>query len=155
MWVAGEAACTGLHGANCLASNGLPEALVMGRAAGLDIAAVLPLAAAPAARVALAGQSPAVEPARVARLRQLMTADVGVIRDETGLRRALAGIADLEPVAAPAFANMLAAARMIATAARLRRDSRGAHCRSDFPGSLQPLPSRLTLAEATALKESA
>ncbi len=155
LWVAGEAACTGLHGANRLASNGLLEALVMGRAAGLDIGAALPLAAAPEARVALAGHSPAIDPAKVARLRKLMTAHVGVIRDETGLRRALGGIADLEPGAVPAFANMLAAARMIATAALLRRESRGAHCRSDFSGSLPPLPSRLTLAEATALKEPA
>ncbi len=118
-------------------------------------AAALPLAAAPEARVALAGQSPAIDPARVVRLRQMMTANVGVIRDETGLRRAHAGIADLEPGAAPAFANMLAADRMIATAGLLRRESRGAHYRSDFPGSLPPLPSRLTLAEAIALKEFA
>ena len=155
LWVAGEAACTGLHGANRLASNGLLEALVMGRAAGLDIAASIPSMAVPKAQVAFAGLAPAVDPVKVARLRQLMTAHVGVIRDETGLRRALAEIADLEPGAPPALANMLAAARMIATAALLRRESRGAHCRSDFPGSLPPRPSRLTLADALALKEPA
>lgn len=155
LWVAGEAACTGLHGGNRLASNGLLEALVTGRAAGLDIAAAMPTGAAPEAKVALAGTAPVADPAKVARLRGLMTTHVGVIREEAGLRAALAGLADLEPGAPPALANMLAAARMIATAALLRRESRGAHCRSDFPGELPPKPSHLTLADALALKEPA
>lgn len=155
LWVAGEAACTGLHGGNRLASNGLLEALVMGRAAGLDIAAAVPARQAAGAKVALTGPVPVVDPAKVARLRGLMTTHVGVIREATGLRNALAGIAELEPDAPPALANMLTAARMIATAALLRRESRGAHCRSDFPGQLPPAPSRLTLAEALAQKDPA
>lgn len=152
LWVAGEAACTGLHGANRLASNGLLEALVMGWAAGCDMAATVPLTAAPPVRLALSGAVPLLDPARVAQLRALMAADVGVIRDAAGLARALDGITALEPGAPPALANMLAAARMIATAALLRRESRGAHCRSDHPGTLPPHPSRLTLGQALALK---
>lgn len=154
LWVAGEAACTGLHGGNRLASNGLLEALVLGRAAGRDIAGQVPLASASLARVALTGEAPALDAAKVAGLRGLMTAHVGVIRDAAGLRAALDGIAALEPGATPAFANMLTAARMITTAALMRRESRGAHCRRDFPGHLPPLPSCLTLAEALAHKES-
>lgn len=154
LWVAGEAACTGLHGGNRLASNGLLEALVMGRAAGLDIADTVPMGQVAEARVTLVGCAPLVDPAKVLRLRGLMTAYVGVIREAAGLRAALAGITELDSGAPPAFANMLTAARMIATAALMRRESRGAHCRSDFPGQLPPRPSRLTLAEALAHKES-
>jgi L-aspartate oxidase len=155
LWVAGEAACTGLHGGNRLASNGLLEALVLGRAAGLDVAGAVSAGQMTEASVALTGRAPVVDPAKVARLRWLMTTHVGVIREATGLRAALAGITDLEPGAPPALANMLAAARMIATAALMRRESRGAHCRRDFPGQLSPRPSRLTLAEALAQKEPA
>lgn len=155
LWVAGEAACTGLHGGNRLASNGLLEALVLGRAAGLDIAMAVPARQPIEARLTLTGRPPDLDPDKVARLRRLMTTHVGVIREATGLRAALAGIADLEPCAPPALANMLTAARMIATAALMRRESRGAHCRSDFPGQLPPRPSRLTLADALAQKEPA
>lgn len=155
LWVAGEAACTGLHGGNRLASNGLLEALVLGHAAGLDIARSVPAREAAQARVALTGSVPLVDPASVARLREVMTAHVGVIRKASGLQAALAAIAELEPGAAPAFGNMLTAARMITTAALIRRESRGAHCRSDFPDQLPAAPSRLTLAEALARKEAA
>lgn len=155
LWVAGEAACTGLHGANRLASNGLLEALVMGHAAGLDIAATLSGTAAEDGEIRVAGAAPVVDAAKVAELRRVMTADVGVLRHATGLTRALDVIAALEPDAPPAFANMLAAAHVITTAALWRRESRGAHCRTDFPGSLPPRPSLLTLADAQSLKEPA
>lgn len=155
LWVAGEAACTGLHGANRLASNGLLEALVMGHAAGLATAATLSGTAAKDGEIRVAGAAPVVDAAKVAKLRRVMTADVGVLRHATGLTRALDVIAALEPDAPPAFANMLAAARVITTAALWRRESRGAHCRTDFPGSLPPRPSLLTLADAQSLKEPA
>ncbi|MBI1173426.1 L-aspartate oxidase [bacterium] len=147
LWVAGEAACTGLHGGNRLASNGLLEALVMGWAAGLDIAAEIGARPAPFAAPLLAGEVTEPDPAKVALLRQTMTQDVGVIRDAPGLTRALATIAALEADAPPAFLNMLTAARMIAHAALSRRESRGAQCRSDFPGQLPPKSTLLTLAE--------
>jgi L-aspartate oxidase len=156
VWVAGEAACTGLHGGNRLASNGLLEALVTGRAAALDIMASVPERGLNRLeRVALTGTAPKVDPARVQRLRQLMTAHVGVIRNEAGLRSALSGISALEPGAPPALYNMLTAARMIASAALLRRESRGAHCRSDYPESLPPRPSLLTLADVLATDQPA
>jgi L-aspartate oxidase len=155
LWVAGEAACTGLHGGNRLASNSLLEALVMGRAAGRDIAGAVPAGQAAEADVALTGSAPQVDPPRVARLRRLMSDHVGVTRDEAGLRAALAGLAALEPGAPLALANMLTAAQMITSAALLRRESRGAHCRSDFPGQLPAAPSRLTLADAQVSKEPA
>ena len=155
LWVAGEAACTGLHGANRLASNGLLEALVMGHAAGLDIAETIPGRSAAEADLRLAGKALVPEPAKVALLRQTMTAHVGVIRSGDGLVRALQVITELDTKAPPAFANMLAAARMIATAALLRRECRGGHWRADFPGTVAPVSSRLTLARALALKEPA
>jgi L-aspartate oxidase len=145
LWAAGEAACTGLHGANRLASNGLLEALVMGWAAGSDMAKIAgseaPLTLTFRGSVALP------DPAKVATLRATMTADVGVIREACGLTRALETFERLSPGAPPALENMLLAARMIAHAARLRRESRGAQCRSDFPDPLPPAPSRLTLAD--------
>lgn len=156
LWVAGEAACTGLHGGNRLASNGLLEALVTGRAAALDILAAVPEpSTAGLVHVTLAGDAPRVDPEKIGILRRMMAAHVGVIRNEAGLRSTLSAIAALEPDAPPALANMLTAARMITTAALLRRESRGAHCRSDFPGSLPPVPSLLTLADVLAMDELA
>lgn len=145
LWVAGEAACTGLHGANRLASNGLLEALVMGRAAGLDIAAEVPGAQVPEAEVPLFGAPAPLDAAKLQALRQAMTAHVGVIRDARSLGRALTTIAELTPGAPPAFLNMLTAARMIASAALRRQESRGAQCRSDFPNAVSPASSFLTL----------
>ena len=155
LWVAGEAACTGLHGGNRLASNGLLEALVYARAAAIDIAEVVPVMPADEAEIRLSGSAPAIDQGTVARLRALMSARVGVIRNESGLRAMLQDISEMEPGAPPALANMLIAARMITTAALLRRESRGAHCRSDFPGCLPPRSSRLTLADALTVKEPA
>ena len=155
LWAAGEAACTGLHGANRLASNGLLEALVMGQAAARDIlAAVAPMTDAPCAVVGLTGHSVEPDPEKLAALRQIMTRHVGVIRSGDGLTTALRQLLALAAADDPsAFANMLAAATMIAAAALARQESRGAHCRSDYPlTSAEPAQSsRLTLIQARAL----
>ena len=84
-----------------------------------------------------AGETPAET--LVAQLRQTMTAHVGVLRDAEGLQRALATIAQIE-AAQPDCAqlqNMTATATLIAAAAHARRESRGAHCRTDYPNTLE------------------
>ncbi len=69
-------------------------------------------------------------------LRRAMSADVGVVRDAAGMTRALAVIADLDRKnRSPRFANMLAAAHMIAAGSLARIESRGGHYRSDYPHS--------------------
>ncbi|MBB3712464.1 L-aspartate oxidase [Limimaricola variabilis] len=156
LWACGEAASTGLHGANRLASNGLLEALVFARLCAEDImretdapdgASDVDIA------FATGGRSPA--PESVAALRRLMTDHVAVLRDASGLRRALAGIAVLEAAEpAPAFRTMTATATLVAAAALARTESRGGHCRTDHPETdpAQARRSRLTLDEALTIR---
>jgi L-aspartate oxidase len=114
LYAAGECACTGLHGANRLASNSLLECLVFGRraalAAGLEpeLPAHLPAPAAPA-------PLPAVTP----ELRRAMWQDAGLVRDAAGLER-------LREAPHPL-------ARLAAEGALLRAESRGGHFRIDHP----------------------
>jgi len=83
-----------------------------------------------------------------------MTAKVGVIRDDASLVGALDVIAGLERNAPvdPRLDKMLTTAKLIATAALMRKESRGAHFRSDYPEADPKLAHRslLTLAEAEA-----
>jgi L-aspartate oxidase len=148
LFAVGEVSCTGVHGANRLASNSLLEGLVFGR----RVAAVL-------ADVAHPGDWPRTSPlpgvqretdslvlpersltAPVAkairqRLRETMWHDVSLRRDAKGLTeandtlRALAASGPMDPETA----NMLLAAQLIVTAALAREESRGGHFREDFP----------------------
>jgi len=161
LWAAGEVASTGAHGANRLASNSLLEAAVYAARIAEDISGLTPAPrrhgeprAAPAA-----AEATMVDPAGERTLRQLMSSNVGVVRDAAGLRHALAGIARLEreSAATPALRNMATAALMVAAAAFRREESRGGHYRSDFP---KPDPKQarrtfLTLDEARAIAEAA
>jgi L-aspartate oxidase len=159
LWACGEAACTGVHGANRLASNSLLEGLVFGERVALDIrrerAAPGPVADALPASLPPADADPARIAALRTGLRAIMARDVGLVRSEAGLAHASAELGRLqdafdrlgarpaagEPVPyATALAwgevrNMLLAARLITLSARRRTESRGAHCRSDYPES--------------------
>ena len=156
LWACGEVACTGAHGANRLASNSLLEAVVFGARVAQDIAERVPSSEAIALDVATGPSAFAAEPdsQAVRTLRRVMTAKVGVIRDDASLVGALDVIAGLERNAPvdPRLDKMLTTAKLIATAALMRKESRGAHFRSDYPEADPKLAHRslLTLAEAEA-----
>jgi L-aspartate oxidase len=138
LWACGEVSSTGVHGANRLASNSLLEALVFGARVAEDARAQ---AGKPSPAAAFEGvEAPAMldpfaAPAAIAALRQLMWDHVGLVRDGEGLTFAIAGLERLAPgLAGPGEAhNMLTVARLVAAAARERRESRGGHYRTDFP----------------------
>jgi L-aspartate oxidase len=152
LWAAGEVASTGAHGANRLASNSLLEAAVYAARVAEDIKG-LPLSthAITAPRGSAAAPAP-LDVKRERALRNLMSADLGVVRTAAGLRGALAEILRLEDEkqAAPQLRNMAAAALMVAAAALERTESRGGHTRSDFPQAdpRQAKRTFMTLAEA-------
>ncbi len=138
LYAVGECASTGVHGANRLASNSLLEAASFGRRTGRAAAAESlhegPVTV-PSAPVDLPAEA-------LARLRATMSEDVGVVRDETGLTRALAIMADLETETPDALP--LLTARLIAASALARHESRGGHYRSDYPDTLsEPVHTRL------------
>jgi len=128
----GEVACTGLHGANRLASNSLLEAVVMGCRVAEDIRPHISLHEQ-AEFLSLQTVEDRFELSEdVARVRALMMAHVGLRRTQTGLERAVQG---LEPLASRSLHAQVGL--MITRAALERRESRGAHDRKDFP-SLDP-----------------
>ncbi|HWE46603.1 MAG TPA: L-aspartate oxidase [Caulobacteraceae bacterium] len=127
LYAVGECACTGVHGANRLASNSLLEAAAFGAAAG-GLARDEQATSHP---ILPAAPAPDLPPQALAELRAVMSRDAGVVRDEAGLTRLLQVIDDLE--ARHGRALPLAAARLVANAALAREESRGGHYRSDFP----------------------
>jgi L-aspartate oxidase len=129
LWAAGECASVGVHGANRLASNSLLEAAVFGHRAGTSARDTAWLSTR-ALAVPLASDLPAHQ---LAALRKQMSCDAGVARDAAGLGRLIAWLSRLE--AAHGAALPLIAARLVAEAALDRRESRGAHARTDFPAA--------------------
>ncbi len=143
LYAAGEAACTGVHGANRLASNSLLEGLVFGALAAKAMAGDEVQGSGFEVRTTAAeggsDDSRDVE-GWIAQLQRLMWRDAGLLRDGAGLRRAQAGLAALEETAprgmtrrAQEARNLLTVAEAIAQAALGRKESRGAHFRTDFP----------------------
>lgn len=152
LWAAGECAATGLHGANRLASNSLMEAVVMGARAAEDMRSfhALPTRIDLNALPALpARDMPAARDA----LRHIMSDDVGVIRDEHGLQNAIHSLSAIEDMAENVdtrTADMALVARLIAESALARTESRGGHCRSDYPDAVKSWQKRSFLTLETA-----
>lgn len=139
LWAIGEAACTGLHGANRLASNSLLEAIVVGGNVAEDIARLTTpgtdeLELIPVPRK-VASIDPAYRTALINRLRRTMSGEVGVVRETSGLNHALRVLNEVEEQIDGdlTLANIILASRFITTAALNRLESRGAHMRSDYP----------------------
>ena len=152
LFAAGEVACTGVHGANRLASNSLLEGLVFGARAA---AAMLePPAAAGMSGVRVVDAGSSVEPDRSMAssgapvdevpIREVMWESVGLLRDGAVLSKAAATLeqwrhaldsadAALGDEKASRIANLATVGSLIARAALRRTESRGAHFRADFP----------------------
>jgi L-aspartate oxidase len=164
LWTVGEAASTGLHGANRLASNSLLEAVVFGARAANDIRELLPHDRIGHFVVPhrIPGSGRAADSASrqeaLNSLRSIMTKYVGVQRSAKGLKKALGELKMLESVSANdrVLSNMLLAARLIATAALLRKESRGGHYRTDYPEANPALAHRtfITLADIEAMRQA-
>jgi len=144
LYAAGEVACTGVHGANRLASNSLLEGLVFGARAGEAMRedASRRGLKIDAADLCARDVSPNLD-AALAKLRAVMWLDVGLLRDADGLHRASRELqavqTDLAPGGNPATAaavsarNLHGVAELIVRSALAREESRGAHFRLDYP----------------------
>jgi len=136
LYACGETACTGVHGANRLASNSLLEGLVFAERIAADLAGEWPAAGEPAL-----DDRPAsvLDPSIVRPLQQLMSARAGVLRSGSGLSQLAAGLAglgeqecDKPDAAAWQATNLHLVATALARAAFLREETRGSHWREDF-----------------------
>lgn len=160
LYAAGEVSCTGVHGANRLASNSLLEGLVFGARAG--IAAARDSSGAETAGSNAYDEGPPAEThpllsaAVRKRVKRIMWERVGILRDGGSLERALR---EFDQIAAANLStssrNFVTLARLVATAALWREESRGGHFRTDFPEtrenwrkhSIQKLDAAITSAD--------
>jgi L-aspartate oxidase len=140
LYAAGEVACTGVHGANRLASNSLLEAVVFGLRAGRAMSSrAMSESRERAARIAV--RPPMLIPNLAERtIRDLTWEHCGIVRDRSGLETAMATLdrtewnsAGAPTLAAIELRNIHQVASLIAQCALWREESRGAHFRTDFP----------------------
>ena len=146
LFAAGECAAVGVHGANRLASNSLLEAAVFGRRAGETAREAM----TPRGPVPPVETPPTLPRPALRALREAMSREAGVARNETGLRGLIDTLDSAESVHGEALP--LVAARLVAEAALDRRESRGAHCRTDHPAEdARPAHTVVTL-DTTAVR---
>jgi L-aspartate oxidase len=157
LWAGGEVSSTGAHGANRLASNSLLEAVVYAARIAEDIGGHEPAPPRRRPAIVIAGQSEPIPQLLESSLRNMMTSHVGVIRDKEHLAEAIRLFADIERnTGSIALRNMATTALLVTASAWSRRESRGAHCRSDHPAEVPALARRTmtTLADACEVASS-
>lgn len=150
LYTCGEAACTGVHGANRLASNSLLEGIVFGQRIVDRAEEIMYRRPIPGSEIfrefdrnwVFSPQRGGIDPFEAKnRLQVIMWENVGIIRNEEGLKKANREVEEIYTAIARGddlFAyyeiiNMLTVARIIIQAALWRRESRGGHFRSDYP----------------------
>jgi len=145
LYAAGEAAGTGVHGANRLASNSLLEGLVFGARAGRKMRDELKL---PAHKVKQGGPAvaysngpvPVPVESTITKIQELMWKQAGIVRTGGGLKQAIQGLEELGKQLGNAHnrrefeaRNLQINGMLVARSALSREESRGAHYRTDFP----------------------
>lgn len=147
LYACGEVACTGVHGANRLASNSLLEGLVFAERIAADIVRSAASGSGPGIPVPSTGP---LQPAEARyEVQRIMTQGAGVLRSAASLREAAAALEDLYATALTALetkgktavpgtetweaTNLLCVARVLVAAALRREETRGCHWREDFP----------------------
>jgi L-aspartate oxidase len=163
LWACGEVAATGLHGANRLGSNSLLEAVAWARYVAADIKGQVScqgarLVSSRERHEPFGGARLPAGPGSYTQIRRLMDKAVGVVRDEAALKSALVrldGLSARNETISPS-ASIALVGLLIAAAAFLRTESRGAHFRRDYPRTPAAWQrhSDLTLDDARALAAS-
>jgi len=145
LFAAGEAACTGLHGANRLASNSLLEGLVFGARAAAAMRGPMVHASFAAAAERYCQEGSQAPPPSASDVRDLMWQHAGLVRSAASLRPAVAQLAAWRSATVAArdrapddrdvrrVASLVTVGLLIARAALRREESRGGHYREDFP----------------------
>lgn len=143
LYAAGECACTGVHGANRLASNSLLETVVFAERVvrrTTESPGTCEERSAGALHLSEPRSLKGIPEVSKAALQQLMWRNVGIVRDRTSLTRARRTLAAWEASLRPPvdresqeLADLVTCGRLVTEAALKREESRGAHRRSDFP----------------------
>ena len=138
LWACGEAASTGLHGANRLASNSLLEAAVCGAAVARSIAGL------EQGRARAPGPVEMPRPSDASAVRPILSMHAGVLRDKAGLETAASDLLVLADEGGEAADPALLGLMMVQTMLR-RQESRGGHFRTDYPASSPAFARRMTI----------
>lgn len=149
LYACGEVACTGVHGANRLASNSLLEGLVFSRRIASAVIADALLPAEPVSQ----GTPGVLIPVHMRRpMQRIMDEDAGVLRSAASLRRAATWLTEAVRTAPPDVSpttenwettNIMTIAQVLVRHALLREETRGSHWREDFPESETDWQARL------------
>jgi L-aspartate oxidase len=143
LYAAGEAAATGVHGANRLASNSLLEGLVYGARAGKAMREEAKPVTRPRAQPKAAYSNGPVDTGveeLIGQIQVLLENEVGIVRTRLGMQRAIKSLEEMAPKlahpktrGAHEASNLHLAGLLVARSAMAREESRGAHYRMDYP----------------------
>ncbi len=139
LYAAGEVTCTGVHGANRLASNSLLEGLVFGARAGEAMIEdnskfQIPDSKSENPQSEILNLESGIATAVKKRVKRVMWERVGILRDKDSLKRALTEFEQISQAnLSTSSRNFVTLAKLVATSALWREESRGGHFRNDFP----------------------